>query len=116
MALHNDPIHNILRRVTPNVYYFHNRNDDSEETNKLPYIVFQIISKRPIARDDIAELYKVEYQISVVTRKRNEALIVNFEQTLQGRGFIPTLISSFQNDDYSINRVYKVEIISKGGY
>ena len=34
MALHNDPIHNILKRVTPNVYYFHNRNDDSEETNK----------------------------------------------------------------------------------
>lgn len=45
MALHNDPIHNILKRVTPNVYYFHNRSDDSEETNKLPYIVFQLSPK-----------------------------------------------------------------------
>ncbi|NLB11136.1 hypothetical protein GX831_01610 [bacterium] len=116
MALHNDPVHNILRRVTPNVYYFHNRYDDSDKSNKLPYIVFQIVSKKPIVSDDTAELYKVEYQITVVTRKRNEALIVSFEQILKNRGFIPTLISSYPNDDYSINRVYKVEIISKGGY
>jgi len=116
MALHNDPIHNILRRVTPNVYYFQNRSDDSEDTNKLPYIVFQIISKKPITSDDTVLINKVEYQISLVTRKRNEALIVKFEQTLLEREFIPTLISSYMNDDYSINRVYKVEIISKGGY
>lgn len=116
MGLHNDPIHNILHKVTPNVYYFHNRSDDSPSSNKLPYIVFQIVAKRPIASDDIASLYRVEYQISIVTRKRNEALIVKFEQTLHNRGFIPTLISSYQNDDYSLNRVYKVEIISKGGY
>ena len=116
MGLHNDPVNNILKRVTSNVYYISNRNDDSDESNPLPYIVFQIISKKPLASDDTALLYKVEYQISVVTRKRNEGLIVRFEETLKGRGFIPTLISSFMNDDYSMCRVYKLEIISKGGY
>ena len=116
MGLHNDPVHNILKRVTDNIYYISNRNDDSDDSNALPYIVFQIISKKPIASDDTALLYKVEYQISVVTRKRNEALIVRFEQTLKDRGFIPMLISSFMNDDYSMCRVYTVEIISRGGY
>ena len=114
MALHNDPIHNILRRVTPNVYYFHNRNDDSEESNKLPYIVFQIISKRPIARDDIAELYRVEYQISVSLGKKRS--LDRQVRTNASRSWLHSHSHKFISKRLFNQSRLQVEIISKGGY
>lgn len=116
MALSNDPVYNVLKQVTDNVYYVVNRDDNSNDTNALPYIVFQVISKHPITADNKAQIYKVEYQVTVVTKKRSEALIHRFETMLNEKELIPVLISTYRNDDYSLNRVYKIETISKGGY
>ena len=116
MALHNDIIYNTLKSITENVHYMSNRYDNSEITNQLPYIVYQIIAKRPITADNRALLYNVEYQVTIVTRTRNEALIHLFEESMNQKEIIPVLVSTYQNDDYSINRVYQINILSTGGY
>ena len=116
MALHNDIIYNTLTEITDNVYYLSNRNDNTEMSNQLPYIVYQIISKRPITADNKVIIYSVEYQVTLVTRSRNEALVHLFEETFNQKEIIPVMVSTYQNDDYSINRVYQINILSKGGY
>ena len=116
MALHNDIIYNILNLITDKVYYLSNRNDNTESSNQLPYIVYQIISKRPISADNQAIIFSVEYQVTLVTRARNEALVHLFEEAFNQKVIIPVLVSTYQNDDYSINRVYQINILSEGGY
>lgn len=116
MALHNDIIYNTLRSITENVHYMSNLYDNTETTNQLPYIVYQIIAKRPITADNRALLYNVEYQVTIVTKTRNEALIHLFEEIMNQKEIIPVLVSTYQNDDYSINRVYQINILSTGGY
>jgi len=116
MALHNDPVYNLLRRVHSRVYYMGNDSDNTLESNKLPYIVLQIISKRPITGDNEILLYSITYQITIVTRRRNEGLIYKFQSFFNGREFIPTLVSSYSNEDYTMSRVYHVNLLSKGGY
>lgn len=115
MALRNDLVYKILRRVTANVYYVTNEDDNTART-RLPYIVYQVVSKRPIAGDNQALIYKSEYQITLVTRKRSEALAKRLEAFLNEKELIPVLITSYKNEDYSMSRVYQVSTISKGGY
>ncbi len=116
MALHNDPVWNALQAVTERVYYLFNDSDNSETTNELPYIVMQVISRKPITADNKPLTYKVEYQITLVTRNRSEELAHRLEEKLEESEIIPVMISTYKNEDYSMSRVYSVEIISKGGY
>lgn len=116
MALRNDPVYRVLKRVTTNVYYLENIGDNDNLNNKLPFIVFSVTSKKPISADNTALIYKVTYQITLVTKKRSEALALRLQEALNSKELPPQLISSYQNDDYTLNRVYQVEIITKGGY
>jgi len=51
----------------------------------------------------------------LVTKLGEDPLIQAFEDHFNELEIIPVMISSYRNDDYTINRVYKIEIISKGG-
>jgi len=116
MALHNDPVHNVLRHVNANVFYLVNDSDNSIKSNDLPYIVMQVVSRRPVSADDTATIYSVEYQVTLVTRKRSEALVKRLERMLNDKDLVPVLVSSYQNEDYSMSRVYQINILSQGGY
>jgi hypothetical protein len=117
MALKNDIVYKALKRVLiDRVYYLTNSVDNSTSSNQLPFIVYQVISKTPISTDNTLAIYKVTYQITLVTKKRSEALTRRLETALINSELIPRLISTYKNDDYSISRVYEVNILSKGGY
>lgn len=116
MAIRNDPIHRALKPVTKNVFYLDNIEDNFNLNNKLPFIVYSVVSKKPISADNQVVIYKVTYQITLVTKKRSEALVLRLQERLNAKELPHQLISSYQNDDYTLNRVYQVEIITKGGY
>ena len=111
----NEYIYEQLSVISDNVFYALNTDDNTIDTNEIPYIVYQEISKHPIVADNKAQIYKVEYQITLVTKLGTEPIIKAFEDHFNELEIIPVMISSYRNDDYSINRVYKIEIISKGG-
>jgi hypothetical protein len=116
MALRNDPIYKALKPVTKNVFYLENLHDNHNLNNEIPFIVWQVINKKPIVADNIVQTYQVTYQITLVTRKRSEALVHRLESRLNEKELPHQMISSYQNDDYSLNRVYEIQIITKGGY
>lgn len=116
MALRNDPIHRSLKGVTNNIYYLDNIEDNTNLNNKMPFIVWSVVNKKPIVADNKVSLYKVTYHITLVTKRRSEALVHRLESRLNDKEIPHQMISSYQNDDYSLNRVYQVEIITKGGY
>lgn len=116
MALRNDPIYRVLKNVTQHVFYLENLEDNQNLNNQMPFIVWSVVTKKPLSADNKTLIYRVLYQITIVTKKRSEALIHRFETMMNDKELIPTLISSYQNDDYSLNRVYHVTILTKGGY
>ncbi len=116
MALRNDPIYRALKQVTENVFYLDNIEDNVNLNNQMPFIVWSVVSKRPIAADNMVSLYRVTYHITLVTSQRSEGLAHRLEQRLNEKELPHQMISSYRNDDYSLNRVYQVEIITKGGY
>lgn len=116
MALRNDPIYRALKSVTKNVFYLENINDNQNLNNQMPFIVWSVVSKRPINADNKVTIYKVTYQVTLVTKKRSEALAHRLEKRLNEKELPHQMISSYQNDDYSLNRVYEIQIITKGGY
>jgi hypothetical protein len=116
MALRNDPIYRALKPVTQNVFYLDNLHDNDDLNQKMPFIVWHIVSKKPVNADNKVLIYQVTYHITLVTKKRSEALMHRLESRLNEKELPHRVISSYQNDDYSLNRVYEVQIITKGGY
>ena len=116
MAVKNDKVYKALKHVTKNVFYLSNANYGDESNNMLPFIVWNITSKVPISGDNKVLLYKVTYHITLVTKSRSEGLAHRLESSLNEHGFPHRMISSYQNDDFSLNRVYEIQIITKGGY
>lgn len=111
----NDFIYEELSKISENIFYALNASDNTISSNEIPYIVYQEISKHPIIADNKAQIYKVKYQVTIVTKHGKDPLIQAFESHFNQLEIIPVMISSYRNDDYTINRVYKIEIISKGG-
>lgn len=116
MALRNDPIYQALKPVTQNVFYLDNLHDNDDLNQKMPFIVWHIVSKKPVNADNKVLINQVTYHITLVTKKRSEALTHRLESRLNEKELPHRMISSYQNDDYSLNRVYEVQIITKGGY
>lgn len=84
---------------------------DNLDNSSMPYIVYQEISKRPVTYgDDYPIYYKVIIQITLVTKKKNKKLEEKLEQVLLNKGFAFSLISEYQNQDKSLNRVYEINM------
>lgn len=116
MALSNDPIYRAIKPVTDNVFYLESINDNENLNNKMPFIVWSVVSKTPISADNKVAIYKVTYHVTLVTKNRSEALAHRLEQRLNEKELPHKMLSSYQNDDFSLNRVYEIQIITKGGY
>lgn len=93
-----------------NVVYAH-LEYDNEHNPTPPFIVFQEISKRPPAySDDRPAYYLRTIQITLITKKKDEALEGRLERALLDNGFAFSVTTEFRNSDRSINRVYEIRL------
>lgn len=100
----------VLITVLPTVIYAH-LDYDNEQNSEPPFIVYQEISKRPPSFGDDRPLYYLRtIQITLITRKKDEALEEKLEKALLESDYIFSLVNEFKNSDGSINRVYEIRL------
>lgn len=100
----------VLLTVLPTVIYAH-IDYDNEQNADPPFIVYQEISKRPPSfGDDKPIYYLITIQITLLTKKKDEALEEKLEKTLLKNDYIFSLLNEFKNSDGSINRVYEIRL------
>ena len=100
----------VLLSVLPTVIYAH-LDYDNEQNAEQPFIVYQEISKRPPSFGDDKPIYYLRtIQITLLTRKKDEALEEKLERALLKNDYIFSLTSEFKNSDGSINRVYEIRL------
>ncbi|MFA7105706.1 MAG: hypothetical protein WC154_00245 [Candidatus Izemoplasmatales bacterium] len=75
------------------------------------YIVYQELSnKGSIYADDEVVMKVITIQVNLITEKKDLVLEERFEASLYLAGYDYQLVSEFQNDDLSINRVYEIKM------
>jgi len=100
----------VLLTVVSTVMYAH-LDYDNEQNASPPFIVYQEISKRPMEpADDRPSYYLRTIQITLLTKKKDEALEEKLESALLDNDYIFSLTSEFKNSDGSINRVYEIRL------
>ena len=100
----------VLLTVLPTVIYAH-LDYDNEQNSEPPFIVYQEISKRPPSFGDDKPLYYLRtIQITLLTKKKDEALEEKLEKALLKNDYIFSLVNEFKNSDGSINRVYEIRL------
>lgn len=100
----------ILLTVLPTVIYAH-IDYDNEQNADPPFIVYQEISKRPPSFGDDKPIYYLRtIQITLLTKKKDEALEEKLEKALLKNDYIFSLLNEFKNSDGSINRVYEIRL------
>ena len=99
-----------LLTVLPTVIYSH-LDYDNEQNSEPPFIVYQEISKRPPEYVDDKPIYYLRtIQITLLTKKKDEALEENLERTLLDNDYVFSLTNEYRNSDGSINRVYEIRL------
>lgn len=107
-----DNIYSILTSILKDKVFYGMNIYDNEDNAKMPYIVYQEISKRPIGyHDDEPILFSSNIQITLVTKKKNLTLEKRLEETLLNNNINYSMISEFLNSDKSVNRVYEIKIM-----
>ena len=100
----------VLLTVLPTVIYAHIDYDNEQNANP-PFIVYQEISKRPPSFGDDKPIYYLRtIQITLLTKKKDEALEEKLEKALLKNDYIFSLLNEFKNSDGSINRVYEIRL------
>lgn len=100
----------VLLTVLPTVIYAH-IDYDNEQNADPPFIVYQEISKRPPTFGDDKPIYYLRtIQITLLTKKKDEALEEKLEKALLKNDYIFSLLNEFKNSDGSINRVYEIRL------
>lgn len=100
----------VLLTVLPTVIYAH-IDYDNEQNADSPFIVYQEISKRPPSFGDDKPIYYLRtIQITLLTKKKDEALEEKLEKALLKNDYIFSLLNEFKNSDGSINRVYEIRL------
>ena len=100
----------VLLTVLPTVIYAH-IDYDNEQNAEPPFIVYQEISKRPPSFGDDKPIYYLRtIQITLLTKKKDEALEEKLEKALLKNDYIFSLLNEFKNSDGSINRVYEIRL------
>lgn len=100
----------ILLTVLPTVIYAH-LDSDNEQNAEPPFIIYQEISKRPPSYGDDKPVYYLRtIQITLLTKKKDEALEEKLEKALLKNDYVFSLTSEYANSDHSINRVYEIRL------
>lgn len=100
----------VLLTVLPTVIYA-KYDYDNEQNAEPPFIVYQEISKRPPQFGDDKPIYYLRtIQITLLTKKKDEALEEKLEKALLKNDYIFSLTSEYANSDHSIYRVYEIRL------
>lgn len=101
----------ILKIIIPNKVFYGINVYDNNDNAEMPYIVYQVISKRPIGyHDNVPILYMNQIQITLVSSSKSISLEETLETTLLKNNLNFTMISEFINDDKSVNRIYEISM------
>ena len=104
-------LYQALNSVLKDKVFYGSNVYDNEDNASMPYIVYQEVTKRPASfSDDAPNYYKVNVQITMVTKKKDKQLEKKLEQVLINNGFAFSLLSEFKNQDKSLNRVYEIKM------
>src|SRR3989339_487084 len=103
-----EPLYQVLNHVLPGqVSYGKKENLDQSDT----YIIYQEISNRgSIYADDKVQMRILTMQINMITKEKNLELEEKLEVSLSLAGYEFNMLTEYQNEDGSINRVYEIKI------
>jgi hypothetical protein len=111
MPTNLERIYQILDGVLPGKISYGTNVVDENETDVLPFIVYQEISKRPVSYADDRSVIRVStVQITLVTENKNQGIEQNLEEVLYLNGYNYQMITEYMNDDGSVNRVYEIKM------
>ena len=106
-----EDIYSILKEVLPDKVFYGTNVYDNEDNAEMPYIVYQVTSKRAIGYGDNLPLaFSSKIQISLVTKKKDLSLERRLEKALLDNEISFELTSEFFNSDKSLNRIYQINM------
>ncbi len=104
-----EKLYTVLSGVIKNKVFYGINIYDNNEIVKMPFIVYKEISKRNVLYSDNQPLIKrSNIQITLVTKHKDIYLENKLEKSLDESGFFNALLSEYQNEDKSVNRVYEI--------
>lgn len=103
-----EPLYQTLNYVCPGqVSYGTKENLAQSDT----YIIYQEISNRgTIYADDKVKVRILTIQINLITKRKNLELEEKLEVSLYLAGYAFQMLTEYQNEDGSINRVYEIKM------
>lgn len=103
-----EPLYQVLNDVLPEqVSYGKRENIDQSDT----YIIYQEISNRgTIYADDKVHMRILTVQVNLITKNKNLEIEEKLEVSLYLNGYEFQMLSEYQNEDGSINRVYEIKM------
>ena len=101
----------VLNLVLPNKVLYGTNIYDNGDYAEMPYIVYQVNSKRAIDFCDNTPIaFFNSVQITLVTKKKNPTIEGLLEKTLLEHDLTYEVTSEFYNSDKSINRIYQINM------
>lgn len=109
--LNLEELYSILNSVLESKVFYGINVYDNEDNARMPYIVYQEISKRPIGyHDDFPIKYQRTIQITLVTKRKDTLLEGKLEKILLKRGIFFSVLTENINSDKSVNRIYEIKM------
>ena len=106
-----EQIYQILSGVLPGKVTYGTNVVNDDQSDVLPFIVYQEISKRAVTYADNAAAIRIAtFQINLVTTDKNPTLEALLEEALYLNGLEFQMITEYMNDDGSVNRVYEIKM------
>ena len=103
-----EPLYQVLNYVLPEQVSYGKKESLEQSDN---YIVYQEISNRgSLYADDRVHMRILTIQINLITKEKNLNLEERLEVSLSLANYEFQMLSEYQNEDGSINRVYEIKM------
>jgi hypothetical protein len=103
-----EPLYQVLNYVIPEQVSYGKKESLEQIDN---YIVYQEISNRgSLYADDRVHMRILTIQINLITKEKNLELEERLEVSLSLANYEFQMLSEYQNEDGSINRVYEIKM------
>ncbi len=103
-----EPLYQVLNDVIPGQASYGKKENLEQSDN---YIVYQEVSNRgSLYADDRVHMRILTIQINLITKEKNLELEERLEASLSLADYAFQMLSEYQNEDGSINRVYEIKM------
>ena len=103
-----EPLYQVLNDVIPGQTSYGKKENIEQSDN---YIVYQEVSNRgSLYADDRVRMRILTIQINLITKEKNLDLEERLEASLSLADYEFQMLSEYQNEDGSINRVYEIKM------